>query len=159
MLEESLENYPEAVYPLNQEDGRVRSIDVTHYLNYSKPSVCRAVKELQDSGCLSMGEGCLLHLTEKGGRTAIQLYKRRCFSISQLIKFGVSPKIARQGACRLRHIINDESFTTIKQPWGPSWPLITIDPFNSIPANRQLDGHYEEVFIMPSISQTYQTRQ
>lgn len=117
MLGKSLEDYLEAIYLLNQENGRVRSIDVAHYLNYSKPSVCHAVKKLQDNDCLSMDESCLLHLTEKGEKIAVQLYERRCFFTNQLIESGVSPEVAREDACRMEHIISDESFHAIRHSW------------------------------------------
>lgn len=117
MLGKSLEDYLEAILVLNRENGKVRSIDVARYFNYSKPSVCHAVKRLQESGCLTMDEHNLLHLTEQGEKTAVQLYERRCYFTSQLIQSGVSPETARQDACRLEHILSDESFQAIRQSW------------------------------------------
>lgn len=113
-LGESLEDYLEAILVLYHQKGRVRSVDVARYMNYSKPSVCHAVKELRKKGYLETdGEGCL-HMTENGTALAQQVYERHCFFKERLIKAGVSPEQAEQDACRIEHVISEESYQKLK---------------------------------------------
>lgn len=119
MLGRSLEDYIEAILILGSQKGQVRSVDVAGYLNYSKPSVSHAVKRLQENGYVTMDDSHLLHLSDRGRKEALRLYERRCFFASQLIRSGVSPDIARQDACRIEHMISDESFEAMKQSWHP----------------------------------------
>ena len=93
----------------------VRSVDVARHMEMSKPSVCHAVVTLRDGGFIMMDEDHFLHLTDVGREVAEKIYKRHCFFTEQLIAAGVDPKTAEADACRIEHIISDESFDRLKE--------------------------------------------
>ena len=93
----------------------VRSVDVARHMEVSKPSVCHAVAILRDGGFLTMDEDHFLHLTDVGREVAEKIYERHCFFTEQLIAAGVDPKTAEADACRIEHIISDESFSRLKE--------------------------------------------
>ena len=95
--------------------GMVRSVDVARHMEVSKPSVCHAVATLRDGGFLTMDEDHFLHLTDVGREVAEKIYERHCFFTEQLIAAGVDPKTAEADACRIEHIISDESFSRLKE--------------------------------------------
>ena len=114
-LHTSGEDYLEAVLVLQKEKGMVRSVDVARHMGVSKPSVCYAVTTLKTGGFLTMDEDFSLHLTDVGREVAEKIYKRHCFFTEQLIAAGVDPKTAEADACRIEHIISDESFSRLKE--------------------------------------------
>ena len=116
----SREDYLKAVYVLQKELGAVRSVDVAQYLNFSKPSVSRAVANLSDAGYLYMDQHFFLHLTEKGEEIAAKTYERHCFFRDYLIEIGVDPVTAAEDACRMEHAISDTSFEKLKEHWHTS---------------------------------------
>ena len=95
--------------------GMVRSVNVARHMEVSKPSVCHAVATLRDGGFLTMDEDHFLHLTDVGCEVAEKIYERHCFFTEQLIAAGVDPKTAEADACRIEHIISDESFDRLKE--------------------------------------------
>ena len=109
------EDYLEAILVLQQKQGMVRSVDVARHLEVTKPSVCHAVATLRDGGFLTMDEDYSLHLTDVGREVAEKIYERHCFFTEQLIAAGVDPKTAEADACRIEHIISDESFDRLKE--------------------------------------------
>lgn len=109
------EDYLEAILVLRKKLGMVRSVDVARHMRVSKPSVCVAVNTLKDGGFLTMDEDHLLHLTDVGREVAEKIYERHCFFTEQLIAAGVDPRIAEADACRIEHIISDESFSRLKE--------------------------------------------
>ena len=109
------EDYLEAILVLQKKQGMVRSVDVARYMEVSKPSVCHAVATLRDGGFLTMDEDHFLHLTDVGREVAERIYERHCFFTEQLIAAGVDPKTAETDACRIEHIISDESFDRLKE--------------------------------------------
>ena len=115
VLHASGEDYLETILILQQKQGMVRSVDVARHMGVSKPSVCVAVDTLKDGGFLTMDEEHFLHLTGKGRKVAETIYERHCFFTEQLIAAGVDPKIAEDDACRIEHVISDESFSKIKE--------------------------------------------
>ena len=114
-LYESGEDYLEAVLMLQKKNGIVRSDDLARHMEVSKPSVCHAVATLRDGGFLTMDEDHFLHLTDVGREVAERTYERHCFFTEQLIAAGVDPKTAEADACRIEHIISDESFDRLKE--------------------------------------------
>ncbi len=114
-LHESAEMYLETIYQLLQERGSVRSIDVAESMGYSKPSVSRAVGLLKQGGYLLMDKDGLLTLTEAGFATARKVYERHTALTNMLIRLGVSPETAAEDACKMEHVISDESFEAIKK--------------------------------------------
>ena len=109
------EDYLETILVLQKKLGMVRSVDVARHMEVSKPSVCHAVAILRDGSFLTMDEDHFLHLTDVGRKVAEKIYERHCFFTKQLIAAGVDPKIAEADACRIEHIISDESFSRLKE--------------------------------------------
>ena len=109
------EDYLEAVLVIQKKKGMVRSVDVSRHMEVSKPSVCHAVVTLRDGGFLTMDEDYFLHLTDMGREVAEKIYERHCFFTEQLIAAGVDPKTVEADACRIEHIISDESFDRLKE--------------------------------------------
>ena len=114
-LHASGEDYLEIILVLQKKLGMVRSVDVARHMEVSKPSVCHAVATLRDGGFLTMDEDHFLHLTDVGREVAERSYERHCFFTEQLIAAGVDPKTAEADACRIEHIISDESFDRLKE--------------------------------------------
>ena len=108
------EDYLEAVLIPQKKKGTVRSVDVARYLEVSKPSVCHAVATLRDGGFLTMDEDYSLHLTDVGRDVAEQTYEKHRFFTERLIEAGVNPDTAERDACRIEHVISDESFRCLK---------------------------------------------
>ena len=114
-LHASGEDYLETILVLQKKTGMVRSVDVARHMEVSKPSVCHAVATLRDGGFLTMDEANFLHLTAVGREVAEKIYERQCFFTEQLIAAGVDPRIAEVDACRIEHIISNESFSRLKE--------------------------------------------
>ena len=114
-LHASGEDYLEAILVLQKKLGMVRSVDVARHLEVTKPSVCHAGATLREGGFLTMDSDYFLHLTDVGREVAEKIYERHCFFTEQLIAAGVDPKTAEADACRIEHIISDESFDRLKE--------------------------------------------
>ena len=110
---ESAENYLEAILALGK-NGPVRSIDVAQYLEFSKPSVSRAMSLLRENGYVIMDEAGFLTLTEKGHGVADRIYERHQFLTDWLIQIGVNEDTAVSDACKIEHHLSDETFEKIK---------------------------------------------
>ncbi len=113
-LQESGEMYLETIYILGRKIGNVRSIDVGEYMGYSKPSVSRAVGLLKSGGYINVDENGFLTLTEVGLELATNIYERHTIISNFLMKLGVPDNIANDDACRIEHIISEETFNAIK---------------------------------------------
>ena len=109
------EDYLEAILVLQKKMGMVRSIDLARHVGFSKPSISHAVGVLKNGGFLTMDEDHFLHLTDVGREVAEKIFERHCFFTEQLIAAGVDPKTAEADACRIEHIISDESFSRLKE--------------------------------------------
>ena len=111
---ESREDYLETILLLRQEKGYVRSIDVAERLGVTKPSVSRAIGLLKDAHLLAMDprDGALT-LTEAGSALAEQVYDRHKTLTKLLVSFGVSEDAAERDACRIEHVISEESMECI----------------------------------------------
>ena len=114
-LHASGEDYLEAILVLYKKTGMVRSVDVARYMEVSKPSVSHAVKTLREGGFLTMDKDYCLHLTDIGHEVAEKIYERHLFFAEQLMAAGVDRETAEQDACRIEHIISDESFSRLKE--------------------------------------------
>ena len=114
-VHESGEMYLEAIYVLTKETGFVRSIDVSEYLGYSKPSVSRAVGILKNGGYILVDKAGLITLTESGKAVAEKIFERHTVLSKMLMALGVDPETAAEDACRLEHAISDKSFEAIKK--------------------------------------------
>ena len=113
-LQESGEMYLEAIYVLSREKGFVRSVDVSEYRNYSKPSVSRGIGILKEGGYVLMDKDGGLTLTEAGRAVAQKIYDRHMTLTKFLTLLGVDESIAEEDACRIEHCISDESFFAVK---------------------------------------------
>ena len=114
-LQESGEMYLESIYVLSKAQGTVRSIDISEYMGYSKPSVSRAVNLLKNGGYITMDKDNLISLTESGMEIAQKIFDRHTLIANLLIRLGVSEKTAIEDACKLEHSISDESFEAIRR--------------------------------------------
>lgn len=113
-LYESAEMYLETIYILSQSSRNVRSIDVAEALGYSRPSVSRAVGLLKKEGYLSVNEEGSLLLTEKGQRIGEKIYERHTILTAVLTALGVDRQTAAEDACRIEHVISDQTFAALK---------------------------------------------
>lgn len=114
-LQESAEMYLETIYVLSQSSENVRSIDVAEHMGYSKPSISRAVGLLKQGGLLIMKEDGTLSLTEEGIQTAKKIFERHTVLTNFLRKIGVSEETASNDACKIEHVISDETLDMIKK--------------------------------------------
>ena len=113
-LHESAETYLETIYILSHSNTSVRSIDVAEALNYSRPSVSRAVGLLKKDGYLKMDEEGFLDLTKEGRALAEQIYERHTVLAAALEALGVDKETAAEDACKIEHDISDRTFDAIK---------------------------------------------
>jgi len=113
-IQESAEMYLETIYVLSKENAVVRSIDVAEHMGYSKPSVSRAVGLLKRGGYLLMDKDGSLTLTDEGVALAEKVFERHTVVTAALKALGVSEEAAAEDACKIEHIISDESFNAIK---------------------------------------------
>ena len=114
-VHESGEMYLEAIYVLTKENGFVRSIDVSEYLGYSKPSVSRAMGILRQGNYIVVDKDGGITLTPAGQEIAEKIYARHTLLTQILTRIGVSEAVAAADACKLEHAISDESFEAIKR--------------------------------------------
>jgi DtxR family Mn-dependent transcriptional regulator len=112
---ESAENYLETILVLTQRNTNVRSIDIVNELNFSKPSVSVAMKNLRENGCIRMDGAGYITLTEKGQQIAEMIYERHRILSQFLESLGVSAENAAEDACRIEHVISKESFDALKR--------------------------------------------
>ena len=111
---ESGEMYLETIHVLLQKNGAVRSVDISEYMNYSKPSVSRAVGLLKKDGYIAIDSDGYITLTDSGAALAHKIYERHTVLTQMLVALGVDPETAKEDACRLEHAISDTSFQAIK---------------------------------------------
>ncbi len=112
---ESKENYLETILILYNRNGEVRSVDIATEMEFSKPSVSVAMKNLREDGCINMDKNGYITLTEKGREIAERVYERHLLFTSWLTSMGVNEEVAAEDACRIEHCISAESFEAIKK--------------------------------------------
>ena len=116
-LHASGEDYLEAILVLQKKKGMVRSVDVARYMEVTKPSVCHAVATLREGGFLTMDSDYFLHLTDVGREVAEQIYEKHRFFTDRLIEAGVDPETVERDACRMEHVISQESFEHLRDAY------------------------------------------
>ena len=114
-LQESGEMYLETILVLSRKSSYVRAIDVGEYMGYSKPSVSRAMGLLKNGGYIKVDENGYITLLEPGREVAEMIYERHTLLTKFLVHLGVSPDTAAEDACKLEHVISNESFQAIKR--------------------------------------------
>ncbi len=117
-IQESAENYLEAILMISLRKGTVRSIDIVNELGYSKPSISVAMKNLRENGYIEVDEDGYITLLKKGREIAEKIYERHTFLSKWLTSIGVDSKVAAQDACRIEHVISAETFEAIKRAVG-----------------------------------------
>ncbi len=114
-LQQSAENYLETIYMLTKKRGSCRSVDIAKELGFSKPSVSVAMKNLRENGYIEvMGDGRIV-LLEQGRKIASDLFERHTILTKCLVAIGVPEEIAAEEACKIEHIISEETFAAIKK--------------------------------------------
>ena len=114
-LQESGEMYLETIYILSQTSSCVRSIDVAEHMGYSKPSVSRAMGILKQGGYVTADKDGFLTLTEAGLDLAHKIFERHMVLTRLLTSMGVSEATAAEDACKIEHVISEESFEALKE--------------------------------------------
>lgn len=113
--EESVEDYLETILVLSKRLPVVRSIDIANELEYSKPSVSVAMKNLRGKGYITVSSEGYIVLTEEGKKLASDTYERHTLISQWLVELGVSPETASADACRIEHDLSQESFDALKR--------------------------------------------
>ncbi len=132
-IQESAENYLETILLLHRRTGAVRSIDIANELDYSKPSVSVAMRNLRENGYIQVDSAGYITLLPSGMEIAQRIFERHTLLTDWLTALGVSPETAAEDACRIEHVISAESFDAIKAHAafyagaGKKIPLTTID--------------------------------
>ena len=113
-IQKSAEDYLETILILYNRRGTVHAIDIANELAFSKPSVSVAMKNLRMNGYIEMDPDGSITLLDKGREIAEKIYERHTLLSDWLTILGVSPEVAVEDACRIEHVISDESFRAIK---------------------------------------------
>ncbi len=111
----SAEDYLETILILSKRIGAVRSIDIANELSYSKPSVSIAMKNLREHGYIKVDAAGHITLEPSGMEIAEKIYERHTLFSAWLANLGVDPEIAAEDACRIEHVISDQSFAALKK--------------------------------------------
>lgn len=114
-IQESGEMYLESIYRLSQSGKHVRAIDVGEYMGYSKPSVSRAMGLLKKDEYITVDKDGSITLTESGKAVAEKIFERHTLITELLVSLGVDADVAADDACKVEHVISDESFEAIKK--------------------------------------------
>ena len=118
--DESLEDYLETILMLYKSTGQVRSIDIANEMNFTKPSVSVAMKNLREKGYITMADNGYITLTESGKKRAESVLERHTILADLLISIGVNEETAREDACKVEHDLSEESFEAIKRVFHSS---------------------------------------
>ncbi len=115
VLRESGQMYLESVLVLSEKDEPVRSLDVVNHLGFSKPSVSRAMGKLKTEGYIKIDPQGYITLTQKGESIAKNIYEKRVVLKDFIMSLGVNEKTAEADACRIEHVLSDETFAALKK--------------------------------------------
>lgn len=113
-IQESGQMYLESILVLSKKLEHVRSIDICEHMNYSKPSVSRAVGLLKNGGFITVDDKGYINLTDEGFELATKIYERHTIITKVLTAIGVSEQTAAEDACKIEHVLSDETFEKIK---------------------------------------------
>ena len=112
-IHESAENYLETILVLKERNGNVRAIDIANELEFSKPSVSVAMKNLRTNGYIQVDDSGSINLLPEGEKIAREVYEKHTLLTQYLINLGVPAEIAAEDACRIEHVISDNSLAAI----------------------------------------------
>ena len=111
---ESIEDYLETILSLQKKLGQVRSIDIANEMNFSKPSVSVAMKNLREKGFITTDNSGHILLTESGKKQAEDVLEKHTILTNWLVSLGVNQEIAQEDACRMEHDMSEETFMALK---------------------------------------------
>ena len=114
-IQESGEMYLETILILSKTKEKVRAIDIAEYMNFSKPSVSRGLSLLKDEGYIYVDESNQITLTKNGSSHAEKIYERHVILTKMFTSLGVDEKVASDDACKIEHVISDETFNALKE--------------------------------------------
>lgn len=114
-IHESGEMYLETILILSERMEHVRSIDVVREMDFSKPSVSRAMSILKKEKYITIDDNGYITLTKDGSAIAHKIYERHDVLTRALQTLGVERDIAAEDACRVEHVISDATFDAIKK--------------------------------------------
>ncbi len=114
-VSEAIENYLETIYILSEQQNEVHAIDICSYLSYSRPTVSIVLRQMRESGLVTVDEDNHIHLTEEGRAIAAHIYERHTILSQLLMRLGVTKETALHDACKIEHDLSDETFDAIKR--------------------------------------------
>lgn len=114
-VSEAIENYLETIYILSEQQNEVHAIDICSYLSYSRPTVSIVLRQMRESGLVTVDEDNHVHLTEEGRAIATHIYERHTILSQLLMRLGVTKETALHDACKIEHDLSDETFEAIKK--------------------------------------------
>lgn len=114
-IQESAENYLETIFMLSHQSNSVRAIDIVNELKFSKASVSVAMKQFRENGYINVDKDGYITLTDDGMKIAQRMYERHTLLTSILMSIGVSEETAKTDACRIEHVISEETFEKLRQ--------------------------------------------
>ena len=114
-IRQSAEDYLESILVLSKKGGGVRSIDIANDMNYSKPSISVAMKNLRLNGYINVDNSGFITLTESGMEIASNIYDRHLILRKWLEFLGIDPEIAEQDACKIEHTLSKETYTALRK--------------------------------------------
>ena len=114
-IHQSAEDYLECILKLSKQRPVVRSIDIANDMNYSKPSICVAMKNLRLNGYINVDESGFITLTDSGMEIASNIYDRHLILKKWLEFLGISPETAEQDACKIEHTLSKETYTALRK--------------------------------------------
>lgn len=121
-IQKSAEDYLETILILKNRKGSVHAVDIAAELAFSKPSVSVAMKNLRQNGYIDVDAGGNITLLPPGEAVAEKIYERHTVISRWLMGLGVSQSVALEDACRIEHVISDESFAALKRSLSPDSP-------------------------------------
>ena len=114
-IHQSAEDYLECILKLSKQRPVVRSIDIANDMNYSKPSISVAMKNLRLNGYINVDESGFITLTASGMEIASNIYDRHLILKKWLEFLGISPETAEQDACKIEHTLSKETYTALRK--------------------------------------------
>ena len=114
-VSEATENYLETIYILSLRQNEVHAVDVCAYLSYSRPTVSIVLRQMRESGLVTVDDMNHIHLTPEGEGIAKKLYERHTLISEMLVSLGVSRETAVRDACKIEHDLSEETFDAIKR--------------------------------------------
>lgn len=114
-IHQSAEDYLECILKLSKQRPVVRSIDIANDMNYSKPSISVAMKNLRLNGYINVDESGFITLTDSGMEIASNIYDRHLILKKWLEFLGISPETAEQDACKIEHTLSKETYTALRK--------------------------------------------